>query len=210
MIYLTCKRIPDGTTAVGLYEKAVAEFDTTVENIRYIEQIYKRCDKSATESLFALCTLAELAAHAQISPTCKQLTLERSSNGKPYFINSNWQFNVSHSGGYVAVALSDEGAVGIDVETAQISAEKAQDLAKRFFTEAEQTKVAENTDTFRVLWSKKESTAKYWGFPLGQFLKSEKNEKAFKTNVKTQIIEMNSIWVTVCTSIDSSEIILVT
>lgn len=213
MIYLTCKKIPDGTTAVELYEKALTAFKACPENTDYIEQIYSRCDKSAIESLFALCVLAELTAHVGNSPDCEQITLARTDSGKPYFIDGKWQFNISHSGEYVAVALCDDGAVGIDIETAHITAKKAQDLAKRFFTEQEQRTVATQPESFCEIWSKKEATAKHLGIPLGQFLKSDK-EKFSKdelsvNKLKTQSIKLQNVLVTVCTDTDSSEIIVV-
>ena len=213
MIYLTCKKIPDGTTAVGLYEQALSAFKSCPENTDYIKQIYNRCDKSAIESLFALCVLAELTAHTDISPNSNQLTLARTDSGKPYFINSNWQFNISHSGEHVAVALCDGGAVGVDIETARVTAKKAQDLAKRFFTEQERHTVSTNPESFCEIWSKKEATAKHLGVPLGQLLKSDKEkqgkDKFYGDKLKTQSIKLQNVLVTVCTNIDSSNIIVV-
>lgn len=171
MIYLTCKRIPDGASAVGLYQKVLAALGQ--HNSEYIGELYARIDKSATQSLYSLLCLAELLKYANADP--KVLKLKRSDSGKPCFDGSEWQFNISHSGNCVAVALSNEGAVGIDVETAEMNEEKVQKMAKRFFTESEQAVVFEDPNAFCELWSKKEAIAKYFGMPLGDLVRLERS-----------------------------------
>ena len=42
--------------------------------------------------------------------------IERDENGRPYFLNENIDFNLSHDGNMAAVAISDEGAIGIDIQ----------------------------------------------------------------------------------------------
>ena len=198
MIYLTCKKIPDGENTVGLYQKALASFRSCPENAQYINAIRNRCDSSAKEGLFALCLLAELVKAARDPLAPNTLTLARADSGKPYFISSDLQFNISHSGGYVAVALSDEGDVGIDVETADITPEKAQKLAKRFFTEAEQRAVSADTTAFLKLWSKKEATAKYLVTSLSSHISLERRGESTQPNVTTETHTVNGINVTVC------------
>ena len=56
------------------------------------------------------------------------------NSGKPKFVNNSLYFNISHTNGIVAVSISDEGAVGVDVE-GLIDEARAARLEKRFFSE---------------------------------------------------------------------------
>ena len=68
----------------------------------------------------------------------KDLTLCRTDSGKPYLIEngnaSKIQISISHSDGLVAVALSDEGDIGVDIQS-EIDKSRAERLEKRFFTD---------------------------------------------------------------------------
>lgn len=66
-------------------------------------------------------------------------------------------FSVSHSGNYVAVAVSEQ-PVGVDIQ--RFSGAKIQDVARKYFTEREQRLLrdAENqTDCFYLTWCRKEA-----------------------------------------------------
>ena len=43
-------------------------------------------------------------------------TIDRDEAGRPIFVGSPYDFNISHSGNMVAVAISDDARVGVDVE----------------------------------------------------------------------------------------------
>ena len=43
--------------------------------------------------------------------------IERDENGKPYFSDGKIDFNISHDKDIAAVVISDEGSVGIDVQS---------------------------------------------------------------------------------------------
>lgn len=83
-------------------------------------------------------------------------------------------FNITHSGEWVAVALSS-GSVGVDVERMRKIPEG---LAKRFFSEAENQWLdsakneAEQKDIFFTLWTLKESFLKAIGKGLTKSLSS--------------------------------------
>lgn len=210
MIYLTLKKLPDNISAIQLYEKAVSVFAPSDANAKYINKLSERIGKSARESLFALILLAKLAERAGASP--RELVLRRNENGKPYFEDSKLKFSISHSGEYVAVALSDECDVGIDMETADIDGSKAIKMAKRFFTEKEQAEIERDPSLFRDIWRKKEATAKCLGVTLERIIRDEKNatpRSAPNNEMRIQNISIEGIAVTVCTGGDNSTAITV-
>lgn len=58
----------------------------------------------------------------------------QNEHGKPYIEGSEVYFSISHSNGAAAVAISDEGECGIDLQY-EISPERAERLQRRFFTD---------------------------------------------------------------------------
>ena len=77
--------------------------------------------------------------------------------GKPYFENGPY-FNVSHSGKYIVMAIS-ENEVGVDIEE---NVEKDMSSLIRIFNEAEAKMIKEHAD-FYYLWCAKESLIKCMG-----------------------------------------------
>ena len=57
------------------------------------------------------------------------LRIERTEDGKPYFVDCDYQFSITHTEGLVAVAISSEN-VGIDAEPSERRISDA--VAKRF------------------------------------------------------------------------------
>ncbi len=112
-------------------------------------------------------------------------------NGKPVCISDKaFHFNLSHSGEYVACAVSEE-VVGIDIQQV-----KKVDLliAKRFFLPEEyelilKTQQNEQSRIFCKLWTGKESYIKYTGDGMMQLMNS------FMVNTKDSYIydKKNSI-----------------
>lgn len=91
-------------------------------------------------------------------------TIECNAYGKPFVCNSDFQFNLSHSGNY-AVCSYGNGESGIDVECYQ-SADL--EIAERFFEQHEAQLVKEYGEKMFVrLWSLKESYIKAEGKGLG-------------------------------------------
>jgi len=77
-------------------------------------------------------------------------------HGKPYFEDFNdFQFNISHSGGLVAVACSAE-EIGVDIE---ILREVDLKISNRFFTVEEKNFVKDRKSFFYV-WTRKEAYVK--------------------------------------------------
>ncbi|MBR3805894.1 MAG: hypothetical protein IKJ13_03560 [Clostridia bacterium] len=63
------------------------------------------------------------------------IAINREPNGRPFFDKSSEvRFSISHSSNAVAVSISTEGPVGVDIE-GEISPQRAERLEKRFFSE---------------------------------------------------------------------------
>jgi len=92
-----------------------------------------------------------------------------SEHGKPYLRHHPVYFNVSHSGDYVALAIS-ENNVGVDIEKLRLNKMR---VARRFFsdTEINRLQASEIPDQdFTRLWSLKEAYLKYSGSGLTEAL----------------------------------------
>ncbi|OWY37140.1 hypothetical protein CEK28_18420 [Xenophilus sp. AP218F] len=100
------------------------------------------------------------------------LRLARGPGGKPHLPDHpDLQFNLSHSGGWAALAIGRGAPVGVDLETRLLPPERALALARRYFSAAEQAWLAAAPDSqrawrFRCLWSRREA----WGKALGEGL----------------------------------------
>ena len=82
--------------------------------------------------------------------------------GKPYFKNGPY-FNISHSGKYVVMAISDQ-EVGVDIEE---NVQKDMSSLIRIFNEAEAKVIKEYSD-FYYLWCAKESLIKCMGSSINR------------------------------------------
>jgi phosphopantetheine--protein transferase-like protein len=176
MTLVAYTKIQHDASVDQLLERVESAFPN-VENREYFDKIKSRKNQdSIKESLCALLVLAELIKRAHCCS--EDLIFSRQESGKPYFSNSPIEFSLSHSHGYAAAAISDSSRVGIDVETAQISAEKAEKLAQRFFSEAEIKEFQAAPQSFLKIWTKKEALAKMLGTPLSELIAYEKSSPA--------------------------------
>ncbi len=97
--------------------------------------------------------------------------------GKPYLVRQPLQFNLSHSGELLLIAVANGRALGIDVE--QVRADfDVREVASHFFSPSEQRALAtlagaSQIDAFFACWSRKEAYIKARGdglsHPLDQF-----------------------------------------
>lgn len=88
--------------------------------------------------------------------------------GKPQALET--QFNISHSGRYVVLSVSNE-PVGVDIELLQRGRRK---IASKFFTLEENIQIDQSYDpdrTFTRLWTLKESFLKCIGTGIGRNLR---------------------------------------
>ena len=141
------------------------------------------------------------------------LVLARGERGKPYFLNSPLKFNLSHSRGFVACALSDSEEVGVDIESALLPDDRVKKIAERFFNDADKKTVEDDPSGFARLWSEKEAKSKFFGVNLAEFLENEKKTGSNGKNMQeTQNVSLHrfsfgNIPVTLCTKRDLSTII---
>ena len=165
MILLAYKR---ADMARAELEMAVRRAFSSDENGDYIDGIVaKKNDLSASESLTALLLLANMTL--KLGYDIGNLILRRSENGKPYFEGNMLDFSISHSRGIVAVALSDSGSVGIDVEASEMSNEKAKKLAERYFG----NKTEPSAEEFMRQWVRREAYVKLLGSTLSECIGKE-------------------------------------
>ena len=152
-------------------EEAVRRAFSSAENSGYFDEIAARKnDSSARDSLTALLLLADTARKFGIDTGA--LILHCGENGKPYFADCTLDFSISHSRGTVAVAVSDSGAVGIDVEAAQITDDKARKLAERYFR-GDVSRFPEKATDFLRLWVQREAYVKLCGSTLAEKIGKE-------------------------------------
>ncbi len=89
-----------------------------------------------------------------------------SENGKPYFGKMGVDFSISHSGGRIAVGISEQGPIGLDIQTA---GEMKTGFARHFLHPAEAGRYAEidgeeeRRDFLTRCWSRKEAVLKCSG-----------------------------------------------
>lgn len=130
-----------------------------------------------------------LAKHLNLRNT--DIKILTNSYGKPFLEGHSLEFNVSHSGEWIA-AVVNHSPVGIDVEKIQ---PLELDIARRFFTEKECEELAakneyEKNQYFFDLWTLKESYIKACGqglsIPLSSFSFSVVGEKIFFENDHSQ------------------------
>ena len=180
-----------------LWTRAKNAFPHT-ENDEYFRSIKSRKNQdSIKESLCALLVLAELLKNANFKS--ESLIFARQESGKPYFSNSKIEFSLSHSGEYSVAAICDNSGIGIDIETSEISNEKAEKLAKRFFSEAEIKEVQTTPESFLMIWTKKEAFAKMHGIPLSNLIANEKRSPLkTRENVFCEVFKIDNNPLAVC------------
>ncbi|WP_433527938.1 4'-phosphopantetheinyl transferase family protein [Micromonospora sp. CA-263727] len=109
--------------------------------------------------------LARHAASRLLGVDVDRVALGREPGGRPYVVGTpGLHLTVSHCRDVVAVAVTEQGPVGIDVE--QVRPLPAADLARRWFSGPEAEWVAARPDDFLPLWTQKEAVGKALGIGL--------------------------------------------
>ena len=117
--------------------------------------------------------------------SAENIVIETDENGKPYPVNINLHFNISHAEDYVVCVVSDN-KIGVDIEKIK---PVNLNIAKRFFNEEEQIYIfghkphKENFEQeptkdllkrFFEVWTAKEAFLKYLGVGLTENLQEIK------------------------------------
>lgn len=114
------------------------------------------------------CILAEILLRKvlnKLNVDTNNLNYIYNENGKPYLKDSNYYFNISHSGEYVAVVVSDV-EIGIDIQKID---DINLNIAKRYFNQNEYQNIIKldnqdsQIDMFYDYWTCKEAYVKAIG-----------------------------------------------
>jgi len=152
----------------------LARTDVSEETIRELSEVLDdeeraraarfRFEDDQRRSIVARATLRTLLARHLDRPT-SELRFVYGAQGKPALSDAAIEFNVSHSGSFVAIAFARGSPVGVDVECER----RASDLlaiAGRFFSPVEADVVRNASDVagaFYKTWTAKESVIKAVG-----------------------------------------------
>jgi 4'-phosphopantetheinyl transferase len=121
-------------------------------------------------------TRSVLSRYVDVEPG--QWRFDTGAGGKPHIADDAipLAFNLSHSRGHIAVAVTSGAAVGVDIESGQ-GARDVMRLARRFFAPAEVAALdalpaSEQADLFYAYWTLKEAWIKAHGGGVWQDIDS--------------------------------------
>jgi 4'-phosphopantetheinyl transferase len=171
-------RLPQATGALAaLLERLLPEERARAERFHRLEDRLRfAVGRAALRERLAVCL--------QLPPT--NVPIITGANGKPELAGSaqRWEFNITHSGDYVLLALVWGRAVGVDVEKHREL--DIGELSRHCFSADERAALAalspkDRADAFFAVWTRKESVLKALGvglgFPLDQFSVSASPEE---------------------------------
>lgn len=135
------------------------------EEQKKAERFFRESDRhSSIAARGALRVL--LSAYTEIP--VRKIAFDYSGNGKPHVMDSDIEFNVSHSGEWVVLAFGRNRNVGVDVEKIKREID-VQAIASRYFTLEEIALIEKAEDRhalFFQLWARKEAYVKARGSGL--------------------------------------------
>lgn len=112
---------------------------------------------------------AVLARHLNCVPG--DIAIETAASGKPFLADqADCRFNMAHSGGYLALALSTDADVGVDIEVLRPVPDAVR-IAERFFAPDDARLVAKSRESkrgvaFLTCWTRLEALLKCHGAGL--------------------------------------------
>ncbi|MGL4852260.1 MAG: 4'-phosphopantetheinyl transferase family protein [Phocaeicola sp.] len=149
------KQIDEAGISIGVWQvtESVSELTTQLSIDSYSGERYASFTSDARKLEF-------LAVRVLLKEMCgmeKQIAYYPS--GRPYLKDRSASISISHTKGYVAVALHVDSLVGIDIE--QLS-DRVERIAKRFIRADEECNlpVVDRTKALLIYWSAKETVFK--------------------------------------------------
>ncbi|MFN8400208.1 MAG: 4'-phosphopantetheinyl transferase superfamily protein [Anaerolineales bacterium] len=105
-----------------------------------------------------------------------ELTFSINQYGKPASVNSNLEFNLSHSGDFALIAVTQGRKIGVDVERIRQGI-SAHVIAQQYFSKAEVAElqslpIEQREAAFFICWTRKEAYIKAHGLGLALPLES--------------------------------------
>lgn len=132
------------------------------KSVMRLQNENKRKAKIAADNL---CRLA-ISEHCAVD--AKSIKISLSEDGKPFAVDCNVNFNISHSGNWVICAVS-ENEIGIDIEKIRSVNPRA---AEKFACAEELKYIASHENGFFEIWTLKEAYFKCIGTGLGADIKT--------------------------------------
>lgn len=104
----------------------------------------------------------------------KDIRLSKTPEGKPFLVNESLEFNVTHTRGWLAVAVAGRGPIGIDIEIDRIIG-RAGPMARRCYAPPEAAAMEaldepERSRAFLQRWIRTEALVKAQGARLASSL----------------------------------------
>ena len=164
------------------------------EKLRLSEIKNQEYKNSSLSALLCLHELLNVSGAAQ-----DNLSICRTSGGKPYFASRDLFFSISHAKDTVAVALSNT-SVGIDIEFID-ERRDILSLSRRFFAPDEHKAISESNspaEDFFSLWTKKEALAKITGEGLSAICRAEGLDESYSFSLFSLSVSDNRAYISVC------------
>ena len=153
-----------------LYTQKLSKCYFSQKNADYIKSIQSRSNESSRTS--SLCALYELYCLLEKNGIdASNFEIKKTSDGKPYFVNCDIYFSISHTDTKFAVAICDS-PIGIDIEDKTLTLDRMQGIAKRYFTKDEIEYISDR-ESFLKVWTFKEAYAKMKGVALSKIIGKE-------------------------------------
>lgn len=157
----------------------ISGFLGSLDSARRKSVLKKAGDGDRINSLLSkLLLLSELEKRTQIPR--KKLTFTLGAHGKPYLKNSDLFFSLSHTTGAIAAAFSENGEIGVDIESK--SRRVSEKMYPRVLSDEERESVHDPEDFLR-LWVQKEAFLKRLGIGITRDLRTISPEKLPDTAV---------------------------
>jgi 4'-phosphopantetheinyl transferase len=158
---------------IDVPEESIRSMETVLDDEERARVARFRFEDDQRRAIVARATLRTLLGrYLDRAPDALQFVL--GAQGKPSLPDGTIEFNVSHSGTFVALAFAEGSPIGVDVECEQRTSDLL-GIAGRFFSPAEADVVRHAADVagaFFRTWTAKESVIKAAGGGLSIDLRS--------------------------------------